>query len=111
MAATADREANIVGKTLFEKIWAAHGVRELPDTNVDAIFGLVDDTPGLTATVDLPAQTIVFHAPSPITVTFEIDPGARRQQIDGLDDIDLTLAYEADISRFETNVDPLCPGQ
>ena len=82
---------------------------ELSAAQVDAIFDLVNATDGLTATVDLPAQRIVFHAPSPLTVSFEIDPGAKRQLIDGLDDIALTLEHEADIRRFEAAFDPLRP--
>lgn len=82
---------------------------ELSETEVDAIFDLVAATDGLTATVDLPAQTIVFNAPSPRTFSFDIDPGAKRQLVGGLDDIDMTLDYEADIRRFEAAFDPLCP--
>jgi 3-isopropylmalate/(R)-2-methylmalate dehydratase small subunit len=82
---------------------------ELSEADVDAIFALVAANQGLTATVDLPAQTVVFNAPSTLAFGFEIDPGAKRQLVEGLDDIDLTLAYEADIRRFEAAFDPLCP--
>jgi 3-isopropylmalate/(R)-2-methylmalate dehydratase small subunit len=82
---------------------------ELSELDVDKIFRLVAGQAGLTATVDLPAQRAVFHAPSPWTVAFEIDDRAKAQLLKGLDDIDLTLRYEADIRRFEAQYDPLNP--
>jgi len=48
-----------------------------------------------------------FH-PS-ISGAFEIDARAKAQLLKGLDDIDLTLRYEADIRRFEAQYDPLNP--
>ena len=82
---------------------------ELSEAVVDEVFRLVAEHDGLTATVDLPAQRIVFHAPSPRIVDFEIDGRAKAQLLKGLDDIDLTLQYEADITRFEAQYDPLNP--
>ena len=82
---------------------------ELSQADVDEIFRLVTEHEGLTATIDLPAQRIVFHAPSPWIVGFEIDGRAKTQLLKGLDDIDLTLQYETDISRFESQYDPLNP--
>ena len=82
---------------------------ELTESEVEEAFRLVDANPGLTATVDLPAQTVVLHAPEPVTFAFDIDPGSKSQLIDGKDDIDLTLQYEADISQFERRFDPLNP--
>jgi len=82
---------------------------ELSEADVDEVFRLVAEHIGLTATVDLPTQRVVFHAPSPRTVDFEIDGRAKAQLLKGLDDIDLTLQYEADISRFEAQYDPLHP--
>lgn len=82
---------------------------ELSDADVGDIFEMVAEHSGLTATVDLPAQLVVFHSPSPRTFDFEIDAGAREQLIGGWDDIDLTIGYEADISRFEARYDPFSP--
>jgi 3-isopropylmalate/(R)-2-methylmalate dehydratase small subunit len=82
---------------------------ELSEADVDEIFNMVAGHSGLTATVDLPAQHIVFHTPSPRGFDFEIDAGAREQLLGGLDDIDLTIGYEADISRFEAQYNPLNP--
>jgi 3-isopropylmalate/(R)-2-methylmalate dehydratase small subunit len=82
---------------------------ELGEAEVDEIFGLVARHAGLTATVDLPSQSIVVHAPTPATYNFDIDAGSKAQLIGGKDDIDLTLQYEADISGFESRFDPLNP--
>ncbi len=82
---------------------------ELPEADVDEIFGLVAGQRGLTATVALPAQRIVFHLPSPRAFEFDIDAGSKKQLLEGLDDIDLSLRYEADISRFEAQYNPLSP--
>ena len=82
---------------------------ELSEADVDEVFTMVAGNKGLTATADLPTQRIVFHTPTPRTFDFEIDAGAKKQLLHGLDDIDLTLQYEADISRFEAQYDPLNP--
>ena len=82
---------------------------ELSEADVDDIFHMVAEHVGLTATVDLPAQQVVFHLPSPRAFDFNIDAGAKKQLLHGLDDIDLTLQHEADISRFEARYDPLNP--
>lgn len=82
---------------------------ELSEADVEQIFSLVADHAGLKASVELPAQRIVLHLPSPLTFAFEIDASAKTQLLEGLDDIDLTLEYEADISRFEAGYDPLSP--
>jgi len=82
---------------------------ELTENEVEEIFRLVDAHPGLTASVDLPAQQIVFNLPHPRIYDFDIDPGTKKQLLEGKDDIDLTLQYEEDISRFEKAYDPLNP--
>jgi 3-isopropylmalate/(R)-2-methylmalate dehydratase small subunit len=82
---------------------------ELSEAEVDAIFQLVARLEGLTATVDLPNQSIVLHAPTPVRYSFDIDISSKAQLIEGKDDIDLTLQYEADIGRFESRFDPLMP--
>ncbi len=82
---------------------------ELSESDVDDVFNMVAEHAGLTATVDLPAQRVVFHLPSPRVFDFHIDAGAKKQLLHGLDDIDLTLQHEADISRFEARYDPLNP--
>jgi 3-isopropylmalate/(R)-2-methylmalate dehydratase small subunit len=80
---------------------------ELAESQVDEIFDLVEAHPGLTATVNLPDQQVAVNAPTPRIFEFEIDAGKKAQLLEGMDDIDTTLKYEADISRFEERFDPL----
>ncbi len=74
---------------------------ELPEAAVDTIFRMVAAQPGLEASVDLAAQQVTVHGPAPVVFAFEIDPGAKEQLLQGLDEIDLTLAHAGDIDRFE----------
>ncbi len=74
---------------------------ELPEADVDAIFALVEQHPGLEASADLAAQELIIHSPDPAVFRFEIETGAKNQLLQGLDDIDLTLEYVSDIERFE----------
>jgi 3-isopropylmalate/(R)-2-methylmalate dehydratase small subunit len=82
---------------------------ELSDDQVQEIFEMVETHEGLKATVDLPQQKVTFHAPDPREYAFDIEKGAKEQLVSGLDDIDLTLQYENDITRFEGTHDPLSP--
>jgi 3-isopropylmalate/(R)-2-methylmalate dehydratase small subunit len=82
---------------------------ELSQGQVDAIFDLVTGHTGLTAHVDLEAQRLVFKAPAPLEMDFDIEAGTKQQLMKGLDDIDLTLGHEAEITRFEKSHDPLLP--
>jgi 3-isopropylmalate/(R)-2-methylmalate dehydratase small subunit len=83
---------------------------ELGESLVDEIFHLVEARPGLTATVNLPDQQVVMNAPTPRIFEFEIDAGKKAQLLEGLDDIDTTLKFEADISRFEEHFNALSFG-
>ena len=74
---------------------------ELSEAEVDAIFQLTAAHTGLQARVDLAAQQLTILAPAPLAFRFEIDPGAKEQLLRGLDDIALTLQFEADIAAFE----------
>ncbi len=75
---------------------------ELPEAQVDEIFQTLEKEPGVTATVDLEAQTVTLHAAGgDKTYVFEADPVVRDKLLKGLDDIALTLQYAADITAFE----------
>jgi 3-isopropylmalate/(R)-2-methylmalate dehydratase small subunit len=74
---------------------------ELAEAEVDRIFTLVDQVRGLQATVDLGAQEITLHGPDDIVFRFDIDAASKERLIKGLDGIDISLAHEADIARFE----------
>lgn len=74
---------------------------ELSEDNVDGIFALAGQQDGLRATVDLPSQKITLHAEEEISFTFPVDAASKERLVNGLDDIDISLAHEADITRFE----------
>ena len=50
------------------------------------------------ATVDLERQVVEWEGGS---ASFDINPDTRRRLLEGLDEIALTLANQADIDRFE----------
>ena len=79
---------------------------ELSEEEVDAIFDQVEAQTGLQAAVDLEKQEVVILTTEPTVYHFEIDPSAKEQLIKGLDDIDQTLLYEAEITRFEKEYEP-----
>ena len=76
-------------------------VVELADSEVDLIFDRAQSQEGLQATVDLTDQRVELHDSERTTFSFSIEPGDKEQLLNGLDDIDLTLKYEPDITRFE----------
>ena len=96
---------------IFRSNSAKNGVLlvELSDDQVQEIFDMVETHEGLKATADLDRQLVTFHAPEPREYSFEIEKGPKEQLLQGLDDIDLTLQYEDDITRFESTYDPMSP--
>jgi len=72
-----------------------------------AVAALRAAAPGALITVDLERQTVTgpdgFHA------TFEIAAYQRRQLLDGLDDVALTLAFIETMAAFETEYDRALP--
>ena len=72
---------------------------------MDKIFAVVKAQPGVTATVDLPKQTLTLHGQPEQSFKFEIDPGVKDYLLRGLDDIALTLEKEAAITAFEKHHD------
>lgn len=59
----------------------------------------LNDEPGAEITIDLEAQSVT--GPDGTAYSFEIDPFQKHAMLNGLDDIDVTLEYEADIAAFE----------
>ena len=75
---------------------------ELSDEQVDEIFQTLEKEPGATATVDLEAQKVTLHAlAGDMIYAFKANAAVRDKLLKGLDDIALTLQYEADITAFE----------
>ena len=71
---------------------------QVAQTDVDLLWKLIEEQPGLEITVDLPARTITAGE---TVVGFEIDEYAAWRLVEGLDDISLTLRHESDITDFE----------
>jgi 3-isopropylmalate/(R)-2-methylmalate dehydratase small subunit len=100
---------NINGERVpgFADIFRSNSVKnglltiELAEEEVDRIFNMVNASEGLQATVELPAQQITIQTPDPIAISFDIDKGSKERLVGGLDDIAISLQYEADITRFE----------
>ena len=49
--------------------------------------------------MSLPAQTV--SSPAGLVVSFDMPPDTKRRLLEGLDDIGITLAHEAEIAAFE----------
>ncbi len=71
----------------------------LEEESIEELFRLAESGPGLTVTVDLPAQRVSL--PDGTAYAFDIDRNRKRMLVEGLDDIGLTLAEADSIRRFE----------
>ena len=71
----------------------------LESQTVDDLFVQVDEQPGYTLTVELANQIIVL--PNKTTIAFDIDSLHKHALLNGLDEIELTLAKTALIKRYE----------
>ena len=79
---------------------------ELPEADVDALMRRSREDPAAEVAVDLEAQTVTAGER---VLRFDIDPFRKYRLLRGLDDIGMTLAYEADVARFEAARSPLLP--
>lgn len=66
-----------------------------------ALLRAVTADPGLLVTVDVGARTLAAPAVG-IEVGFPLDDFTRHRLLEGLDDIDLTLVHDADITAYES---------
>ena len=64
------------------------------------IWGLIDANPGISASVDLPNQTLSV---GDLTVSFAIDAYTKWRLMEGLDDIALSLRDEGAITSYESS--------
>jgi len=71
----------------------------LPLDIVTALLGELTARPGIEIEVDLPSQTVIL--PDGSTHHFEIEPFAKQCLIQGIDEIDYTLAQSARIDAYE----------
>jgi 3-isopropylmalate/(R)-2-methylmalate dehydratase small subunit len=70
----------------------------IPQPEIEALWAAIDADPTTAVTVDLESRTVSWGDTS---VGFEIDDYTRWRLLEGLDDIDLTLRHEAEITLFE----------
>ena len=71
---------------------------ELAEADIERLWALIDENPGIEISVDLVAKTVTADT---LEVPFEIDEYTRWRLLEGLDDIGLTLRDEAAITEFE----------
>jgi 3-isopropylmalate/(R)-2-methylmalate dehydratase small subunit len=71
---------------------------QLPEDAVSTLASRAEEEPGIECAVDLEAQTVTMGE---LSYSFEVDPFVKHCLLEGLDDIGLTLEYEADITAFE----------
>ncbi|MCP5151541.1 MAG: 3-isopropylmalate dehydratase small subunit [Ectothiorhodospiraceae bacterium] len=71
----------------------------LSEEQVDALFRLVEERPGLEITIDLETQTV--SVPDGPSYHFEVDAFRKRNLLEGLDDIGLTLQHAEEIRGYE----------
>jgi 3-isopropylmalate/(R)-2-methylmalate dehydratase small subunit len=72
----------------------------ITEDETKALWELIDEQPGVKATVDLPNQRLSLGE---MTIGFEIDPYTKWRLMEGLDDIGLTLRDEPAITAFESS--------
>ena len=72
---------------------------QVPESDIERIWALLEEEPGREMTVDLQSQTVTVGA---LSIGFDIDAYTRWRLLEGLDDIALTLRNEQAISEFES---------
>ncbi|CAM3751619.1 3-isopropylmalate dehydratase small subunit [Smaragdicoccus niigatensis] len=73
---------------------------QMSQENVELLWKLIDENPGLELTVDLQAKTVTAGSS---VLPFDIDDYTRWRLLEGLDDIGLTLQKDAEIAAFEAS--------
>ena len=71
---------------------------QISEADADALFDILEASPGTEITVDLVERTVTA---GDFSTTFDIDDYTRWRLLEGLDDIGLTLRDEQSISDFE----------
>ena len=79
---------------------------EISEADAEALWALIEQQPGVEATVDLEERTATIGE---LTVPFQIDDYTRWRLLEGLDDIGLTLRDEDKITDFESRREPWRP--
>ena len=80
---------------------------ELPQEDVDWLMARAEETPDAQIEIDLETQTVT--AGGQWVRHFDYNPFMKYRLLRGLDDISMTLEYEADIDAFEKERSELLP--
>ena len=80
----------------------------LPQEDVDLLIARAEELPNAETIVDLEAQTVAT-ADGSFVRHFDIDPAIKRNFLEGLDAIGLTLQHAGDIDAFESERAELYP--
>ena len=80
---------------------------ELPQEDVDWLMARAEETPDAQIEIDLETQTVT--AGGQWVRHFDYNPFMKYRLLRGLDDISMTLEYEADIDSFEKERSELLP--
>ena len=71
---------------------------------VEQLWGLLEDQPGTSITVDLEARTVsAGSGSSAVSGTITVDDYTRWRLLNGLDDIAITMQYTDEVSAFEAS--------
>ncbi|PWJ25945.1 3-isopropylmalate/(R)-2-methylmalate dehydratase small subunit [Branchiibius hedensis] len=73
---------------------------QMRQEDIELLWKLLDNEPGLQVTVDLRERTVTAGE---YVFAFEVDDYIRWRLLEGLDDISLTLRHEDEISSFEAS--------
>jgi len=77
---------------------------QVDDKVVQGLWDLLEAEPGTTIEVDLRSRTVrAGDGPDAVEDSFDIDDYTRWRLLEGLDDISLTLTYDAEIAAYEEN--------
>jgi 3-isopropylmalate/(R)-2-methylmalate dehydratase small subunit len=75
---------------------------QVDDKVVQRLWDLLEARPGTEVTVDLEARTVrAGSGVDAVEDSFDIDDYTRWRLLEGLDDIDITLGHDADITAYE----------
>jgi 3-isopropylmalate/(R)-2-methylmalate dehydratase small subunit len=72
----------------------------VPEPVVERLWDAIEADPATTIVVDV--ERLAIEVPGiGLDAPFALDPATQRRFLDGLDDIGITLGFEADIARYE----------
>ncbi len=75
---------------------------QVEQKDVERIWAVADEDPALQVTVDLAGRTVSWEVGGKRhTASFDIDDYTRWRLMEGLDDVDLTLTHEPEITAYE----------